>query len=111
MHLDANYNLCSKLGSKLIFDENYGSFSFARPFYNFDCIFPRWIFLKVGPDKIYAGTGGVLRFARIQLYRGLKRKSSKGGPGVCVHIITFRVITTRLRSKSNRCFCRTTLAI
>jgi hypothetical protein len=29
MRLDASYNLCSKLGSKLIFWRNYGSFSFA----------------------------------------------------------------------------------
>ena len=31
-------------------------FSFANPFSDFDCIFPSVIFLKVGPDKIYAYT-------------------------------------------------------
>ena len=56
MRLDASYNLCSKLGSKLIFRRNYVSFSFARPFSEFDCIFLRGKFLKVGPDKIYAQT-------------------------------------------------------
>ena len=54
MRLDVSYNLCSKLGSKLIFRRNYGNFSFANPFSDFDCIFPSVIFLKVGPDKIYA---------------------------------------------------------
>jgi hypothetical protein len=54
MRLDANYNLCTKLGSKLMFGRNYGSFSFTRPFCDFECIFLRGIFLKVGPDKIYA---------------------------------------------------------
>ena len=54
MRLDASYDLCSKLGSKLIFCGNYGSFRFARPFYNFECIFQRDLFLKVAPDKIYA---------------------------------------------------------
>ena len=29
MRLDVSYNLCSKLGSKLIFWRNYGNFSFA----------------------------------------------------------------------------------
>jgi hypothetical protein len=29
MRLDASYNLCSKLGSKLIFGRSYGSFSFT----------------------------------------------------------------------------------
>ena len=29
MRLDTSYNLCSKLGSKLVFLLNYGSFSFA----------------------------------------------------------------------------------
>ena len=29
-------------------------FSFARPFYDFDRIFLSDLFLKVGPDKIYA---------------------------------------------------------
>ena len=55
MRLDASYNLCSKLGSKLIFcGRNYGNFSFARPFLDFVCIFLSDLFLKVGPDKIYA---------------------------------------------------------
>ena len=40
MRLDTSYNLCSKLGSKLIFGRNYGNFSFARPFPDFDCISP-----------------------------------------------------------------------
>jgi hypothetical protein len=54
MRLDASYNLCSKLRSKLIFWRNYGKFSFARPFSDFDCIFLRGIFFRVRPDKIYA---------------------------------------------------------
>jgi hypothetical protein len=45
MRLDASYNLhdnlCSKLGSKLIFlfGRNGANFSFARPFSDFECIF------------------------------------------------------------------------
>jgi hypothetical protein len=54
MRLDANYNLCSKLGSKLIFGRNDGNFSFAGPFPNFDRISPTGIFFRVRPDKIYA---------------------------------------------------------
>jgi hypothetical protein len=33
---------------------NYGNFSFARPFFDFDCIFLREIFFRVWLDKIYA---------------------------------------------------------
>jgi hypothetical protein len=47
MRRDASYNLCSKLGSKLIFWRNYGNFSFARPFYDFDAIFLRGIFYSI----------------------------------------------------------------
>jgi hypothetical protein len=54
MRLGVSYNLCSKLGSKLIFRRKYGNFSFARPFPDFDCIFLIVILLKVEPDKIYA---------------------------------------------------------
>ena len=54
MRLDVCYNLCSKLRSKLIFWRNYSNFSFANPFSDFDCIFRSVVFLKVGPDKIYA---------------------------------------------------------
>jgi hypothetical protein len=59
MRLGVSYNLCSKLGSKLIFflGQNYGNFSFANPFLDFDCIFPIVILLKVGPDKVYANIG------------------------------------------------------
>jgi hypothetical protein len=40
MRLDASYSLCSKLGSKLMFlIKNYGNFSFARTFPDFDYIF------------------------------------------------------------------------
>jgi hypothetical protein len=58
MRLDASYNLCSKLGSKLILNEimtvlvlHHKS---ARPFSDFDCIFLRGGFFIVEPDKIYA---------------------------------------------------------
>ena len=55
MRLDVSYNLCSKLGSKLIFwDEIMGNFSFVNPFLDFDCIFLIVILFKVGPDRIYA---------------------------------------------------------
>jgi hypothetical protein len=54
MRLDASYNRCSKLGSKLILRRYYGTFSFTRPFLDFECIFLSDLFLKVGPDKIYA---------------------------------------------------------
>ena len=54
MRLDTSYNLRSKLGSKLIFGRHYGNFSFARPFSNFECIFPIVILLKVEPGRIYA---------------------------------------------------------
>jgi hypothetical protein len=56
MRLHVSYNLCSKLGSKLIFGRNYGKFSFTKLFSNFDCIFLIVIPLKVGPDEIYAHT-------------------------------------------------------
>jgi hypothetical protein len=51
------------LGPKLIFDEIILSkvavtFSFGRPFYDFDCIFLSDLFLKVEPDKIYAELPG-----------------------------------------------------
>jgi hypothetical protein len=49
MRLGASYNLCSKLGSKLIFSEqNFGNFSFARPFSDFVSIFLIVILFKVG---------------------------------------------------------------
>ena len=48
------YKLCSKLGSKLIFRQNYVKFSFANPVLDFVRIFPIVILEKVGPDKIYA---------------------------------------------------------
>jgi hypothetical protein len=63
MRLDASYNLCSKSGSKLIFGRHYGNFSFAIPFLDFDCIFLSDLFLKVGPDKIYANLKLVLIFS------------------------------------------------
>ena len=56
MRLDASYNLCSQLGSKLIFGRNYGNFSFTRPFSDFDGIFRIVILLQVGPDRIYANS-------------------------------------------------------
>ena len=54
MRLDVSYNMCSKLGSKHFFQQNYGNFSFTNPFLDFDCIFPIVILFKVGPDRIYA---------------------------------------------------------
>ena len=48
MRLDVSYNLCSKLGSKLIFDEIIAFFfCFARPFSDFDSIFLRGVYFKV----------------------------------------------------------------
>jgi hypothetical protein len=77
MRLDASYNLCSKLGSKLIFWRNYSSFSFARPFYDFDCIFPSDLFFfKVEPDKIYA----YRKFPYKPLRRHPRRPSGALGP-------------------------------
>jgi hypothetical protein len=40
MRLDSSYNLCSKLGSKLIFltNRNCGNFSFANLFLDFETI-------------------------------------------------------------------------
>jgi hypothetical protein len=56
MRLDASYNLCSKLGSKLIFGRNYGSFSLAhksaRPFSDFACIFPGGGFFTILSNPI-----------------------------------------------------------
>jgi hypothetical protein len=54
MRLDASYNLCSKLGSNLNFRRSYNNFSFTEPFLDFDHIFLSDLFLKVGPNKIYA---------------------------------------------------------
>jgi hypothetical protein len=52
MRLDVSYNLCSKLGSKLIFWRNYGNFSFAYPFSDFDSIFlSGTVFLKPHPAE------------------------------------------------------------
>ena len=54
MSLDAIYNLCSKIWSKLFFLwQNYGNFSFTNPFFDFNCIFLSHLFLKVEPNKIY----------------------------------------------------------
>jgi hypothetical protein len=57
MRLDVSYNLCSKLGSRLIFWRNYGNFSFTRPFPDFDRIFLSDLFFKVGHNKIYECLG------------------------------------------------------
>ena len=54
MRLDASYNLCSKLESKLIFWRSYYSFSFAIISFSFECIFLIVILLKVAHDNIYA---------------------------------------------------------
>ena len=42
--------------NSFFFGQNYGNFSLARPFLDFDCIFLSDLFLNVGPDKIYART-------------------------------------------------------
>ena len=89
MRLDVCYNLCSKLRSKLIFWRNYGNFSFANPFSDFDRIFPSVIFLKVGPDKIYAISYRIMR-SPMHLARGppVRRlcQASDGSSGMVDHI-------------------------
>jgi hypothetical protein len=54
MPLDASYDLRLKLGSKIIFRQNYGNFSFAWPFLDFECI-ESGIFLKSHPTELYGG--------------------------------------------------------